>query len=83
MFNIDKFLEKISKSLNSSELNKKQILEIINKEVELSLDRGAIEIKNNIIYLKTFPAARNKIFIEKNKIIDQISKLSIKILDIK
>ena len=83
MFNISSFLNKLSKDINLAELNKKQILEIINKQTELNLPEKSVEIKNNVIYLKTFPAARNKIFIEKNKIIDQISKLSIKIVDIR
>ncbi len=84
MFNIQKYLEKFSKNVASSEIQTKQIIDIIKKETDILVVLNNIEIKNNIIYIKISPAAKNKIFIFKNKIIDAInSSTGIKITDIK
>ncbi|KKR31680.1 MAG: hypothetical protein UT65_C0020G0009 [Parcubacteria group bacterium GW2011_GWF2_39_8b] len=84
MFNIEKYLEKFSKNIRNAELNKTKILEIIKKHTNLNLLPEEIEIKNYIAYIKSSPAVKNKLFIHKNKILEEIStSLSTKIIDIK
>ncbi|MFZ2621228.1 MAG: hypothetical protein WAX85_01890 [Minisyncoccia bacterium] len=84
MFNIQKYLEKFSKNIQSSEIYKNQILDIINDNTGLKLSGADIEIKNYIVYIKSGVAVKNKIFISKNKILEYIEKLMpIKIVDIK
>jgi len=84
MLNIDKYLEKFSKNLNSAESEKKQIIEIIKKHTSLVFSLDLVEIKDCIVYIKTSPALKNKIFIHKKAILlDTASLVSIKIVEIK
>ena len=84
MFNIEKFLEKFSKNIKNTEIFKKQIQEIVLKHTQINVPLENIEIKNNIIYTNSSPAVSNKIFVHKNKILEEIgSTLTIKIIDIK
>ncbi len=84
MFNISSFLGKFSKNIADTELQKKQIVEIIKKHTQLTLSPKDLEIKNYIIYTNSSPAVKNKLFIYKEKILEDISNLiGIKIVDIK
>ncbi len=76
MFNISNFLEKIKGNLNSTELQKRRILEIIENNTGIKIIPENLEIKNYIIYVNISPAIKNKIFIEKNKILGEISKIT-------
>ena len=84
MFNIEKFLDKFSKNIKSTEINKRVIIETIKKYISLDIPLDHIEIIDYIIHIKSSPAVLNKIFIYKQKIIEEInSKISLKIIDIK
>ena len=84
MFNISSFLEKFSKNIKSTETFKKQISEIVLNQTQINILPENIEIKNNIVYTNSSPAVSNKIFVHKNKILENVSKItSIKIVDIK
>ena len=85
MFNIKNYLEKFSKSIHFSEDQKRQIIEIIKQHTQISVSPNDIEIKNYTIYLKTSPGVSNKIFINKEKILGEISSSapSLKIVDIR
>ncbi len=84
MINIEKFLDKFTKNVNSSENQKKVILEIIKKYTEINLSSKDIEIKNYILYITASPGVKNKLFIYKNVILEEISLIpNIKIVDIK
>ena len=74
MFNISSFLEKFSKNINSAELRKKQILEIIEKQTQINIPPEEIEIKDYVLYIKSSPAVKNKLFIYKSKILEDVSK---------
>ena len=84
MFNIDKFLKKISKDVSDNELYKKNILEIIKNQSGLDIDINCLEIKDYILFIRSTPPIKNKIFIFKKNILENISnKLDIKIIDIR
>ncbi|HEY4505616.1 MAG TPA: hypothetical protein VJG67_02905 [Candidatus Paceibacterota bacterium] len=84
MFNISSFLQKFSKDLNSTELNRKQIIDIIKKHTQIELSLVDIEIKDYIMETKSSPAVKNKIFMYKEKILEEINRsVSQKIVDIR
>ena len=84
MFNISSFLEKFSKNIKSNEVYKQQIIEIIKTNTQISIPEEEIEIKDYIIYTKSSPAIKNKLFISKEKIMSDLnSVLPIKIIDIR
>ena len=84
MFNIQKYLERFSKNINSIELYKKNILEIIRNNTQIEVPSEDLEIKEYIIYLKSSPAIKNKVFISKNKILEEITKtVPVKVVDIR
>ncbi len=84
MYNISHLLEKFSKKITSDEDIKKTIIEIIKKNTGLDIPIKVLEIKNYIIYVQTSSAFKNKIFISKKAILDDIEKLSsIKIVDVR
>lgn len=85
MFNIEKYLEKFSKEARLVELHKAKILEIIEKNTGLYILPKNVEIKDYILHITDSPAVKNKLFIYKNKIIEEIASLvsDLKIVDIK
>ncbi len=84
MFNISNFLGKFSKEINDSESKKSQVSEIIKNITGVEIKTGDIEIKDYIVFIKSNPSVLNKIFINKNKILESIlSSTSIKVADIK
>lgn len=85
MFNISFFLEKFSKNIKNIEFYKEEIINIIKKQTELSLETDLIEIKDYIVYVKSSPGVKNKIFIYKDKILENISVSmpNLKIVDIR
>jgi len=84
MFNIEKYLQKFSKNIADSEIHKKQISEIIEKNIQIKISPKDVEIKDYVAHIKSSPAVKNKIFIYKEKILKDFTKsLTIKIVDIK
>ena len=84
MFNISKFVGKFSKNIKSIETDKQKILEIIEKNTQIKILPKEIEIKDYIVYVKSTPAIKNKLFIYKEKILEDISlSLPTKIVDIR
>jgi len=84
MFNIEKYLEKFSKEAKLAELHKGKILEIIEKHTQLYILPKNVEIKDGILLITESPAVKNKLFIYKQNILEEISKLlQIKISDMK
>lgn len=84
MFNISKYLEKFKKSIESGEVLNESIVEIIKKHTGISLTTNDFEIKNNIIYINSSPIIKNKIFIFKSVLKEDIkSKTSVDFSDIR
>ena len=84
MFNISNFLEKFSKNIKLAELYKKQIIEVIERQTQIKISPKDLEIKNVVVYIKSSPAIKNKIFIYKTELLKEIESLvSTKITDIK
>ncbi len=84
MFNISNYLQKLTKNLNSTEFLKRSILSIIYKQTNLTFEEGDIEIKNYILNIKSSLAQKNKIFLYKQSILEDIEKtLETKIIDIR
>jgi len=84
MLGINKFLEKFSKDVRNVELHKTKILEIIEKQTQLYILPKNLEINEAVLYVKESPAVKNKLFIYKDKILEEIKKSApIKIIDIR
>ena len=83
MFNIEKYIQKFLENLESTDLHKKQILEIIEKQTQLKLSPDQIEVKNHIVYIQASPVVKNRLFIHKERVLNEILELtSLKILNI-
>ena len=84
MFNISLFLEKFSKNIQSGQSNKIKIIEIIKKHTQVELSIKSLEIKNTTVYITASPSVKNKLFIYKNKILEEVTKsVSIKITNMR
>lgn len=85
MLNIKNYLEKFIKDVNSTELHKEQILNIIRENSEVQLSAKDIEIKDYILRVRSSPCVKNKLFVCKNRILNDISALApdLKVVDIK
>ena len=84
MFNINDYLKKFSKDFKDAERHKLEILEIIEKNTQIKISSEELEIKDYVIYIKSSPAVKNKLFIYKSKILEDIStSISVRIVDIR
>lgn len=76
MLNISKYLEKFKKNLESGEILSNTIINIIKKHTGIELKITDFELKGNLLLLKTSPGVKNKIFIFKTCIIEEIESNS-------
>jgi hypothetical protein len=84
MFNISGFLEKFSKNISSQESQIKIICDVVQKQTGIILNQKNIKIQNNILFLQISPIQKNKIFIQKQKILEEMEKISqLKIIDVR
>ena len=84
MFNISSFLEKFSKNISDQESQVKIICDSIFKVSRIVLEDKDIKIQNNILYLIISPGQKNRIFMNKQKILDDLkNQLKTKIIDIR
>jgi hypothetical protein len=83
MFNISSFLEKFSKNISTQESQLKMICDVLFKQTGIVLDSKSIKIQNGILYLDVSPAIKNKIFICKKNILEELANTTTKILDIR
>ena len=84
MFNISSFLEKISKSVQSKEFYNEQIIDVIEKNTNIKLKSEDVELKDNIVLIKCSPAIKNRLFISRGKILEEISVFTpVRVIDIR
>ncbi len=84
MFNIEQYLKKFSKGIDSIKINKDNIILIINKHTNLNLKSTDLEIRDYKIFVNTSAVGKSQLFLNKNKILEEINSLiEIKIVDIK
>ena len=83
MFNIEQYLKRFSKNLKSLEGDKIKILEVVKKHTKIEINISNLEIKNYVVFIKTNAVGKNQIFLNKNKILEEINSDNIKIVDIK
>ena len=84
MFNISSFLEKFSTNISSQEANSKMICDVISDKTGIVCEPKSLKIQNNVLYLDISPAQKNKIFICKQKILEELEKINqTKIVDIR
>ena len=72
MFNIDKYLKKISKNLYTEEENKNKIIEIVKNITGINLELSDIEIKNYNIFIKTNHIGKSQLFLNKKALLEEI-----------
>jgi hypothetical protein len=82
MFNIDKYLEKFSKNIQSADGQKKEIADTIKKLSGIDIATKDLEVKNFILHTNTSPAVKNKLFMYKKAILEGIASKNIVIADI-
>lgn len=83
MFNISSFLEKLSKNLSSQEQDLQKICDVIFDKTNVTCKSESIKIQNNILFLDVSPGVKNKIFMNKQAILEVFSNANLKIIDIR
>ncbi len=84
MFNIEKYLEKFTKKIDSNDRYTKEIKQEIKRITGIEIVLSDIELKEFVVYIKCSPGVKNRIFINKNKILENFSKnIDTKIIDIR
>ncbi|KND47979.1 MAG: hypothetical protein AB201_00030 [Parcubacteria bacterium C7867-006] len=84
MFNIEQYLKRFSKGIESIKVNKENIVLIINKYTNLNINSSDIEIKDYKIIVNTSAVGKSQLFLNKNKILQEInSSIKTKVVDIK
>ncbi|MFA6476334.1 MAG: hypothetical protein WCV68_02850 [Candidatus Paceibacterota bacterium] len=83
MDNFKDLLKLYSQKLNSTQLIIDEILEIINKESSLNLNKTNIITRDGIAYLKVKPKQKLEIILHKSRIISKFKEENILITDLK
>ena len=83
MFNISSFLDKFSKNLNSQEDSLKVITDVILNKTNIVCLPESIKIQNNTLFLDVSPGVKNKIFMNKQGILEGLAHTTPKIIDIR
>lgn len=84
MFNISSLLKKFSRNIDTHDEVKKEISRIIQLYTGIPITSDMYEIKEYNIHVAVSPALKNKLFINKKKILEEISRnIPQKIIDIK
>lgn len=82
MFNISIYLEKFQK-INATDSSLKDfIVNSINKVIKIKIGKNMVEIKKNTVRLRVNQVVKNEIFINKNKIADELNLKNLIIKDI-
>lgn len=74
MFNIENFLKRFTLLTPPDDAIRGAVREIIEKEINISIEKKNISVHNNIIYIKTKPLFKNEIFIKKQTILKELEK---------
>lgn len=75
MFNLKDLLVKFKGIQDPSE-KKRVVVDVLNKIIGAEvLKRDEVDIKNHIIFIKSHPALKNKIFTQKKNTIDQVNSI--------
>lgn len=84
MFNISNYLSKFTKNLDSNDIIKSAIVDVVFTVTNIKLQVEDIEVKNNIILVKNGTQIKNKLFIFKDKILLEVNKLTeLNLIDIR
>ncbi len=71
---LQSFLERFQKVLTYPGQIKKDVLACFKKIAGISLEEKEIEIRSNVIYLKTGPAIKNAVFMHKQKLLKDLQE---------
>lgn len=74
MFNIDDFLNKFKNLTPPDNEVREKVIEIIKNEINITIDKKNISIRNNSIFIKTKPIIKNELFINKEKLLHELKK---------
>ncbi len=66
------FLEKFAVLLSKSRDVKKSFLVSLKSKANITLAENEIDVKDNIVYIKSHPAVRMEIFMRKKAILDEL-----------
>lgn len=83
MDNFKDLLKLYSQKLNNTQLIIGEILEVINKETGLSLNKTNLITRDGLGYLKVKPKQKLEIILHKSKIISKFKEENILITDLK
>lgn len=77
MFNISSFLKRATGLLDSSELKKKEIQYIIQKNTGYTCPAELIDIQKDTLVLKINPAYKMALFMKKEQILEELKDFGI------
>lgn len=83
MQKITEYLKRFSIILNSGHQKKTDFISEIKNQIGIDLPKAAIDIKNNIAYIKCSPITRSSILIKKRSILGALEKRQNHISDIR
>lgn len=69
MFNINKFLSRFTKITPPDSEVRRCTVDIIKKEIGVSIQEKDVSVQNTVVYIKTSPAIKSRVFIKKQNII--------------
>jgi len=80
---INGLLARYTKLFGDKQLEVGLIIEIIKKQTGLVIKNNELNLKEGILYLKTKPKYRLELILNKQKILDELNRQGLKVLDLK
>ena len=76
MFNISSLLDTFRKQIQAGELSKQEMCDVVTKHTGITCKPETIEIKNYVLHIDLSPTFKQKIFMHKKEILEDLAKLS-------
>ncbi len=77
MFNIEQYLKKFSSQIQDTFLHKEKVSMAIAEMVGIEISKKEIEIKHNVVLLRTRPIIKNEILLKKKAILEKLQEFGI------
>lgn len=76
MFNVKDYLSKFTKLTPPDDTLKIFFIDLVAKELDITLDKKDLKLQNKILYITAPPIVKNEIFLKKDTLLERLKNFS-------